>query len=205
MIRVISHENSERFALTLDQMFRLRHELFVKERGWKDFDKDGLYEQDRYDNEHAVYLTCLDDAEAVVGCMRLYPTTLPHMLSEHFRDFVDGEIPSSDTTIEMTRLGIRPSRRGGRTYHELLLGVLEYCLENRIQEATGLVRHARIPIAQAIGFYPEIIGPVRLVDDDPVVAVRFDMTTEALARVRRHSGIAGSVLEPESMSTRKIA
>lgn len=137
--------------------------------------------------------------------MRLYPTTRPHMLSEHFRDLVDGEVPSSETTIEMSRLGIRASKRGGRIYHELLLGVLEHCLENGIRETTGLARHARIPIVQSTGFCPEFLGQVKMVDNDPVVAVRFPITQEALRSVRRHGGIDGPVLETASVAARKQA
>ena len=44
--------------------------------------KDGI-ERDAYDNPATIYLLALDDGR-VVGGQRLYPTLLPHMMSEVF-------------------------------------------------------------------------------------------------------------------------
>ena len=61
MIRVIDRTNRNQFIRTLEQHFRLRHEIFVKERGWKEFDRDGIYEMDQYDDENATYLISVDE------------------------------------------------------------------------------------------------------------------------------------------------
>ncbi len=84
MIRVIDHANRLRYREnSLDRQFRFRHEIFVRERGWTDFDKDGEYEVDQYDNEKTVYHVALDDNEKVIGWNRpSYPTLDPHMTSE---------------------------------------------------------------------------------------------------------------------------
>src|ERR1700704_1203146 len=92
MIRVIDRTNRRQFIRTLDLHFRLRHQIFVKERGWKDFERDDVYEKDQYDNDNATYLISVDDQENVVGSFRLYPTVLPHMLSEQFPATVDGAV-----------------------------------------------------------------------------------------------------------------
>ena len=65
-IHVVTRDNRHLYGNELQQYFRLRHEIFVEERGWKDlYRPDGL-EIDRYDNEHAVYLLAID-RERVVG------------------------------------------------------------------------------------------------------------------------------------------
>jgi len=206
MIRVINPSDKAQFARTLDQLFRLRHDCFVKERGWHQFDKDGIYEQDQYDNENASYLAPLDEHGDVSGCMRLYPSTLPHMLSEHFAHLVDGPVPAAEHIIEMSRLAIRPDKRGGRTYHELLIGVYEYCLARGITGATVLMRYIRMPIVHETGFVPELLGPVSIMDNDPVVPVLFPIREDMLAKVRKRTGITYSVIEnPMVVPVRKSA
>jgi len=53
MIRVVHNGNSRQFAGTLDDQFRLRHDIFVKGRGWTEFEIDGIHEKDRYDQQRS--------------------------------------------------------------------------------------------------------------------------------------------------------
>lgn len=198
MIRVIDASNKALFAHSLDQLFRLRHDCFVKERGWREFDKDGVYEQDQYDNDNAAYLAALDEHSDVVGCMRIYPTILPHMLSEQFSHLIDGPVPSSEHIIEMTRLAIRPGKRRGRAYHELMIGVYEYCLTRQMIGATVLMRWLRMPLVHEIGFVPDPLGPVHIMDNDPVIPVLFPVNEAVLERVRKRTDIPYPVTEDSS-------
>jgi acyl-homoserine lactone synthase len=195
MIRVIEQSNRTAFAQSLDAVFRLRHDCFVKERGWRAFDKDGLREQDQYDDAHAVYLAALGDGDELLGCLRLYPTLRPHMLSEIFSHLVDGEVPRAADIVEMTRLAIRPGQRGSQTYDELLIGVQEYCISRGIAHVTGVVRALRMPMVQAKGYQLRPLGEVKAIDDDPTVAVIFDTNPAFLDSIRRRAGIRTPVLE----------
>lgn len=195
MIRVIDQSNSATFASTLDQVFKLRHACFVKERGWQEFEKDGVYEQDQYDDDHAIYLASLDDQRDVVGCLRLYPTALPHMLSEQFAYLVDGPVPSSEQVIEMTRLAIKPGQRGGETYHELLIGVQEFCIARDILNVTAVVRALRMPLVQKMGYQLNPLGSVHEIDGDATIAVMFDTSDSALNKIRARTGVTYSVME----------
>ena len=82
-IHVITRDNRQRYGSMLEQHFRLRHEIFVGERGWNALRQTDGLDVDRYDDENAVYLLAADN-DRVVGGLRLYPTLLPHMLSETF-------------------------------------------------------------------------------------------------------------------------
>ncbi|WNV11691.1 acyl-homoserine-lactone synthase [Tardiphaga sp. 709] len=195
MIRVIDQSNSAMFAPTLDQVFKLRHACFVKERGWQEFEKDGIYEQDQYDDDHAIYLASLDDQHDVIGCLRLYPTALPHMLSEQFAYLVDGPVPSSEQVIEMTRLAIKPGRRGGETYHELLIGVQEFCIARDILNVTAVVRALRMSLVQKMGYQLNPLGSVHQIDGDATIAVMFDTSEPALNKIRARTGVTHSVME----------
>lgn len=92
MIEIIHSGNASQFEDLLDKQFRLRHEIFVGERGWSNFNVDGVHEKDQYDDDAAIYLVAADGAGSVAGGFRLYPTVLPHMLSEHFPQLIDGAL-----------------------------------------------------------------------------------------------------------------
>jgi hypothetical protein len=68
-IHVVTGDNGHLYGDELQQYFRLRHDIFVEERGWKDLHRPDGLEIDRYDNEHAVYLLAID-RERVVGGQR---------------------------------------------------------------------------------------------------------------------------------------
>jgi len=204
MIRIVDHENRTRYAKSLDQHFRMRHQIFVQERGWKDFDR-GTIETDDYDNEHAVYGLAIDNHDDVVGCFRLYPTTLPHMLSEQFAWMVDGPVPQRSDLLEASRYSIMQGRRDSRTYQELFLGIVEYCLSQGITGATALARTLRVPILQSIGMIVRPLGLPADVDGESNVAVLMETSEESLARIRKNAGVTGSVLESAETVASRVA
>jgi acyl-homoserine lactone synthase len=205
MIRVIDRTNRHRFIRTLDLHFRLRHEVFVKERGWKDFDRDGVYEKDQYDNDDATYLISVDERENVVGSFRLYPTVLPHMLSEQFPAMIDGAVLRRIDILELTRLAICRSQRGTQTYFELFLALQEYCLEQGISGATNLVRTHRIPVVQKAGMNIIPLGLSREIDGEMCTAALLEVSEDVLQRMRKIAGISGTVMEDRERPLRRIA
>jgi acyl-homoserine lactone synthase len=194
MIRVIDRSNRDRFRRTLDQQFRMRRDVFVAERGWKDFDR-GAYEMDQYDTEDAVYLVSLDARDAVIGGMRLYPTLKPHLMSETFAHMVDGPIPQRCDIMELTRFALAADARNSRTYCELFLGLLEYGLGEGLSGTMALMRTLRIPVIQNLGMTVRPLGLPQDIDGEPQTAVLIEMSEDSLARVRRSAGRSESVLE----------
>lgn len=205
MIRVIDRTNRHRFIRTLDLHFRLRHEVFVKERGWKDFDLDGVYEKDQYDNDNATYLISVDERENVVGSFRLYPTVLPHMLSEQFPAMIDGAVLRRIDILELTRLAICRNQRGTQTYFELFLALQEYCLEQGISGATNLVRTHRIPVVQKAGMNIIPLGLSREIDGEMCTAALLEVSEDVLQRMRKIAGISRTVMEDRERPLRRIA
>jgi acyl-homoserine lactone synthase len=194
MIRVIDRLTRNRFRRSLDQQFRLRRDVFVVERGWAAFDR-GAYEMDTYDTDDAVYLVALDASDTVVGCMRLYPTLRPHLLSETFAHMVDGAVPQRADIWELTRFALAASARNSRTYCELFLGLLEYGLGEGLTGTTALMRTLRIPIIQNIGMKVTPLGLSQEIDGELQTAVLIDMSEESLAQVQRTAERFDSVLE----------
>ncbi len=104
-----------RYADLLEESFRIRHKIFVEERGWRELDRGDGREVDAYDNPNATYIFALDNGK-IVGGQRFYPTTLPHMISEVFPHLVERPaIPSSPSIVEWTRYFVVRERRMGRT------------------------------------------------------------------------------------------
>lgn len=195
MIRIIDQASRLRYRDTLDQHFRFRHDIFVKECGWTDFDLDGEREQDRYDDEHAVYGVALTGNDRVVGCMRLYPSTQPHMLSETFAHLVEGPVPSQDDVVELSRLAVARDKRDGYTYCELFAGLQEYCLEEGYSGITAVIRAYRVPVVQGAGLTVHPLGLPRDVGGEKLVAVLYEVNEETLDRLRTSGRLTESVLE----------
>jgi acyl-homoserine lactone synthase len=202
MIRVIDRHNRDRFRRSLDQQFRLRRDVFVAERGWKDFDR-GAYETDQYDTDDAVYLVSLDKTDTVVGGMRLYPTLKPHMLSETFSHMIDGPVPQRSDMLELTRFALAAHARDSRTYCEMFLGLLEYGLSEGLAGTTALMRTLRIPVIQNIGMKVAPLGLPREIDGELQTAVLIEMSEESLARVRKSAGRVESVVEEYGALSRR--
>jgi len=203
MIRVVHQGNRSHFNELMDRQFRLRHEVFVKERGWTGLEVDGAYEKDQYDNESATYLIAADDRGAVAGGFRLYPTTLPHMLTEQFPTLVEGSIPRRTDMLELTRFAMRKTERRSRHYFELLVAIQEYGLAEGLAGYTSVISPLRLPILQGFGFEIEPLGLPQSIDGDAAMAVFFTVSEAGLARVRKAANIDLSVLDETVLQRRR--
>jgi acyl-homoserine lactone synthase len=193
MIEIIDCGNAKYHSDLLDKQFRLRHEIFVGERGWTDFDVDGTHERDQYDDDAAVYLVAADETGTVAGGYRLYPTVLPHMLSEQFPYLVEGAIIRRNDVLELTRFAMRKSQRRSRHYFELLAAIQEYGMMEGLSGFTSVINPLRIPILQSFGFEIEPLGLPAMTDGESTIAVLFHVNEQCHARVRDKVAIHDSV------------
>jgi acyl-homoserine lactone synthase len=204
MIRVVDNSNRRRFAKILDLQFRLRHEIFVKGRGWSEFEVDGVYEKDSYDNAFTSYIIAADESENVAGGFRLYPTTLPHMLSDEFPNLVDRNVPRRRDLLELTRFAMRKTERRSAHYFELLIAIQEYGLSEGLAGYTSVINSLRLPILQGFGFDIEPLGLPQPIDGETVIAVLFHVSEDCLSRVRKAVNIHTSVFD-DALLQRRIA
>ncbi len=82
-IHVVRKDNRHLYERYFDPYFRLRHDIYVKQRKWMDLDRPDGREIDQFDTEDAVYLFCLDNGQ-LIGAMRALPTLLPTLMSDIF-------------------------------------------------------------------------------------------------------------------------
>jgi acyl-homoserine lactone synthase len=189
-VHVVTRDNGHLYGDKLQQYFRLRHEIFVEERGWTDLRRPDGLDIDGYDNEHAVYLLAID-GDRVVGGQRLYPTLLPHMISDVFPHMAGRGIPRAFDVFEWTRYFVVRERRTGRTDCRLLAAIQEFCLDEGIAEVTAVVEMWWLPRWQQVGFKVRPLGLPTLVEGQACIAASIRISPESLAHVRRLAGLRG--------------
>lgn len=195
MIRVIDSLNSREHPDTLDQIFRLRHQVFVEELGWRQFDVEGIYEKDKYDDDNAIHLASLNSDGRVVGYCRLYPTTLPHMLSEVFAGFVDGSVPQRPDIFELTRAAVAPKHRKSKIWEEVFIGAHEFCEMHGAVAMTSFIRTLRLPYFQAAGMRLTPLGLPADCNGESLAAVTLEVSERVIAEMSQRAGFTTSVLE----------
>jgi acyl-homoserine lactone synthase len=200
-LQVITSENKTDRADILDQYFRLRHQVFVGERGWLDLKRPDGRDVDAYDNDSAVYLIAID-GERVIGGLRLYPTLLPHMISESFFHLVkERGVLTGSTILECTRYFIVKDRRTGRTDCRLLAAFQQFCLEEGITEVTAVVEMWWLPRWQQAGFKVRPLGLPTVIEGQPCIAASIQISQGSLDHVRRLAGLRGSCLVRDARIT----
>lgn len=197
MFKVLDQSNKHRFPEIMHGQFRLRHEIFVKEKGWKEFEA-GSYETDNYDNDAAVYFASVEGKDSVVGGFRLYPTTLPHMISEEFPHLVEGAVIQRADVMEWTRFAICRERRKGSTYSELLAAMQEYGLAEGLSGVTAVIRTHRVRAMQAAGCTVLPLGLPHEIGGESCVALYFEISENVLDCIREAGSISGAVLDSEA-------
>ena len=148
MIEVVSKTNRHEYDSELDQMFRMRHTVFVDQLKWDlPLAKNGL-EKDQFDTDDTIYLLSLDSQGNVQGAKRIMPTTKPHLMSEVFPHLVAGEIPRGEHIWESSRSCVHPACRDTGIIGELFLAMVEIGLLMGIE---------RITFISSMKFYPTIL------------------------------------------------
>lgn len=125
MIIVLEGSERRRYHKYFDQLFRLRHQIFVKGRGWS-LPSVNDCEIDQYDVQDAVYLLDLNEDDIIQGSVRMTPSERCSLLADYFPHLVEnGESPRSPQVYECTRYIVLPaqkSREANRAAKARLLG-----------------------------------------------------------------------------------
>jgi acyl-homoserine lactone synthase len=193
VIHAITRHNRHCYEDLIDRFYRLRHEVFVGERGWTALARPDGRDIDSYDNGNAVYLLAVD-GERLVGGQRLYPTQLPHMMSEVFPHLATRGVPQHPTVFEWTRYFVVKERRIGRTDCRLLAGLQAFCLEEGITELTAVVEMWWLPRWQQAGFKVRPLGLPTVVEGQACIAATVAVSEDSLAAVQALAGLHGPCL-----------
>jgi acyl-homoserine lactone synthase len=193
MIHAISAANRHLYEDVIEQHFRLRHDIFVEERGWETLRRPDGREIDSYDNEDTVYLLALEDGR-VIGGHRLYPTTKPSMMSEVFPHLaaVRG-CPADPLVWEWSRYFVVRDRRDGTLNLQLMAAVQEFCLGQGIAQVSAIMETWWLPRFHEAGFVVTPLGLPALVENAWTMAAVIDVRRETVDALHDRVGMASVV------------
>jgi acyl homoserine lactone synthase len=145
MIDAFSLKTAHHFGDALASQARLRHRVFVEDRGLPHLSYQGM-EYDEFDTPAAAYLVWRDPDAVVRGLIRLTPTTEPYMAERYWPGlFQSRSLPKQADVWETSRVCVDrkyadPVRK--RVMPELLCGLHEFCLGLGITAVVGVTRRA---------------------------------------------------------------
>ncbi|MFZ4606774.1 MAG: acyl-homoserine-lactone synthase, partial [Caulobacter sp.] len=194
MILLLNAANRDAFPALMDDMFRIRHEVFVDLKGWEELRRPDGRETDPWDRADAAYLLAVVDGR-VVGGARFNggggPTLAGQILPELFADAP----PIGEDFLEMSRLFARSHAALkdllSPVISELLVAAAEL---QRIVGGRGALTIMELKLAQALlawGGHPEPLGLPQRTRDGVLVGVMTHATALAARNLRRARGQKG--------------
>lgn len=119
-----------------DQMHRLRHDVFVKGRGWSLPSGEGR-ETDQYDVDDAVYFLDINEAGNIESSVRATPTMQHSLLADYFPHLVENGLPARAPDIyECTRYIVMPQRKSRDTIRaakaRLLIALFQWAMKEKL-------------------------------------------------------------------------
>jgi acyl-homoserine lactone synthase len=119
-----------------NQLFVLRHQVFVRGRGWSLPSINGR-EIDQYDTTDAYYFIDMNDDGLIEGHVRMTPTLTSSLLADYFPHLVEnGMSPRSPHIYEATRYIVLPAQKTRDSNRiakvRLLTALVEWCISMKL-------------------------------------------------------------------------
>ncbi|ESX20171.1 autoinducer synthase [Mesorhizobium sp. LSJC255A00] len=195
MLHIVTSANDHAYRQEMEQAFRLRHRVFVEEKGWADLRREDGRETDRFDDEHAVHMLHIEEGQ-VIGYQRMLPTTRPHLLSDVLPELCEGEFPVGPNVWEWTRYCVEPRHRErGRMLspiaNALLSGIVEWGLGTGVDTIVVEMNPLWLLRLVQLHFWVTPLGLPMMIGGEETVAVtaRFDeRTLDRLLEMRKAAG-----------------
>jgi len=203
MIFTIESNDRDKYPSLIDEMFRMRAEVFHDRLGWDVCVESGR-EIDRFDAEDPLYLLSIDDQSAQLrGGVRLLPTTGPNMLRDVFSVLMPGGTVESPLIWESSRFAVNPrifqmedrakaNHKVNRTTVELLCGMVEVARQAGIEHIVSVFDARMARIFRSINCRFEPVGTPARIGKVMTYAGLFDMSEDLRSRL----GVAGGFVEP---------
>jgi acyl-homoserine lactone synthase len=196
-LHIVRDTNRHLYPAELDQYFRARHDVYVKERGWKELAKPDGREIDQFDLDDAIYLMAIDGSR-VVGGHRLVPTTGPNMMRDVFPQLAMRGVVRRSDAFELSRIFVVQNRRGEqaepRVESIVLAGTMEFGLAEGISEFTIVMETWWIPRLRELGWDVRPLGVPVDIKGMLTLGVSVAVTEAAWMETCRRRSIDGTVL-----------
>jgi acyl-homoserine lactone synthase len=195
-VHVVRHDNLHLYHDEMEQCFRGRYQVCVRERGWTELERSDGRETDQFDTEDAVHLLAIDGRQ-VIGGIRLNPTTGPTLLSEVFPYLSSGPLIRSPDIYDKTRLWVAKQRRGGpRPSVEayLMAGCVEFGLALGLSKILSICEPWRVARNEKLGWTLRLLGPPHDINGVPCVAIEKYVSETVWIGMCLKESVPGSVL-----------
>lgn len=192
----------EPYATLIEDSYRLRHQVYVHERGWKGLDRPDGREIDQFDTEDATYLVWTDETNRVLGGVRLISTDKPHLMSDVFPEIATfAPVPRRTDVWEMTRFfSVRdPSGRVPRNtvIGDVLCGMFEFGLHHGLTAISVVCDTFFLPRYLEMGIHATPIGLPTPYPEGICIACVLPVDHSQLAAARNSRGVTRPVLYPD--------
>jgi len=199
MIEVVTSQNAVRYKDALEEMFQLRHRVFVERLKWEALRKPDGREIDQFDNDDAIYLLLREDDGRIIGGHRLLPTTKPHLFTELFSDMCNVRgLRSGERIYELTRTCIDKETIGNDrelwALKHVMVGLFEFCVRAGIEQLTLLTPLSTLYRCLLTGVEVKPLGLPREIDGVPQAAVAFITSHATLDNARNFLGIKENIV-----------
>jgi len=149
MIVILKGTQRSQQAGYFERMFRLRHQVFIKELGWPLPSSNGR-EIDQYDVDEAVYFLDVTDDGIMQASVRLVPSDQCSLVADYFPHLIETGDPARDPRVyECTRYFFLPLKGRGRDNRgarvRVLAAMVEWGLVNRLSYIQCLVDMTAFP------------------------------------------------------------
>lgn len=200
MIHIVTPANEHQYSEEMEQVWRLRHDVFVTEKGWSDLARPDGREIDQFDTPNAVHFLAIENGR-VIGYSRLLPTTRPHLLSDVMPQLCEGERPCGYDTWEWTRQAVARSHRArGKAVNPvslaLLSGIVEWGMGNGVRQLVLQMPTLYLLHVVQLHFRARPLGLPHLISGEDIIAATAEFDERTLARLRTVRGDSASVLAP---------
>jgi acyl-homoserine lactone synthase len=200
MIHVIDKGNRHKYQDELEQHYRIRHQIYVKERRWMALDRPDQREIDKFDTDSTIYLLAIEN-DVVVGGTRLCRTTEPHLMRDVFPFLPNVRgLQIGPHIVEWTRIFVINEKRGTPVLNLVLAGMLEYCLRECFSQITVVMETWWLPRFLALGWDFEPLGIPIIYDNMEIVACCINVSEDAYLNTLASTPMAGPVLVSDKAS-----
>ncbi|WP_262696345.1 acyl-homoserine-lactone synthase [Kordiimonas aquimaris] len=197
MILIITPENRQKYAGYLEDMHRMRHDVFVDRAGWSELESPFKLEIDEYDTPWTTYYIKLSEKGNVMAGIRTIPTVYKSMLANFyypkFPDLFDPEaLPADPLVWEMSRYFVvdpeYKTQSGHAAKMELYVGMFEHALEQGAKALCGVTESYIIARALRLGWSVNPLSmPFEYSAPDfegSMTAIKMDVNADMVASTR---------------------
>jgi len=211
MIKIIPGEWRDRYPRLIDEMHKLRRNVFHDRLRWQ-VTVINRWEIDGYDALNPLYVVALDEDERVIGGLRLLPTTGYNMLNDTFPELLpDGERFGSPLIWEASRFTVRitgdartDAKVVSRTTAELLMSLNEIGRAAALSHLVVVCDQAMYRLLSRCDLAGDQLGESKMIGGVMSHALIYEYGDALDARIAKLACQTGLIIDPSVMNAMKI-